>query len=458
MSQSQLKRRWLTSLGAIALLAVVGFGLLRRNWPTSADHDNSKADRNSPGKIRRTVTDSLELSPQTVEVMHLRTVLATVPRYSRMLRLRGSLVNDPNRLVHVHARFPGQVVELATMRGLRSQSKDSSLTSAHTLQTFDTVVSGAPLAVIWSKNLGEIKTQLAEELAKLRLERKTLEIYADLTAKGSLSPREYREQHAKVELGEIAVFSAEAALRSFQVTEQEIEGVKAASELIHRRQQSGMQFGDWARVTVSAPISGVIVDKLVTVGEIVDANADLFKIADLSVMYVYLHAYEEDLSAIQKMPSPLPVAIKVPANPEIGELQGQINLIGPIIDPSEHMALLIGSVNNPENPSQPGERQLRIGQFITGEIGLPAQTGVVEIPSNALIDVGDDAVVYVQPDRSKPRFERRSVLVVQRHFDFVQVRSELTAEQKQLGLHEIHADEPVVSGGVLELEDYLSQL
>jgi len=447
------KRRWTIGIGGLAVataITVLAIGLHKHYWPLISP-DVSADAKSKDKKSERSVSEIVELSAKSVEIMNLRTVLAVVPRYSRVLHLRGQLAIDPNRLVHVHARFPGQVVELATVRGLRSQPTDESVARASTLQNFDTVVSGAPMAVLWSKDLGEKKSQLADALAKLRLDRQTLTNFSELTKSGSISDREFREQRAKVELGEIAVFTAEATLRSFLVTEQDIEVVKAASEKIHRSQQTDQHYAsDWARVVVSSPISGVIVDKNLTVGEIVDANADLFKVADLSVLAIYLHAYEEDLPAIENMTVPLPVAIKVPANPEIGELPGLVARIGPIIDPNEHMALLIGSVKNPKG-------SLRAGQFITGDIGIPAEQDVVEIPSNALIDVGNDAVVYVQPDRSQPRFERRRVVVAQRHFDLVQVRSELTSEQKELGLREIHVDDRVVAGGVLELEDYLAQ-
>lgn len=453
MAQSTSRQRvWTIGFlaGAAALLAL-GFAARKYVWPAAARNQLSEKGLESSRKIRRSPADVLELSEQTYDIMNLRISRATAPRYLKMLKLRGSLQIDPNRQIPVHARFPGHIVELATISGLRSQSADPSSTGAHPLQTFDSVVKGAPLAVIWSKDLGEKKSQLADAMAKLRLDTQTLENFKKLTQSGSISDRDYREQRAKVEQGEIATFTAEATLRSYQVSEEDIESVKAASEMIHQRKKTDQHFAaDWARVIVSAPISGVIVDKTVTVGQIVDVNDNLFKIADLTVVAIYLHAYEEDLSSIEEMSFPLSVDLKVPANPEIGILQGRIERIGPIIDPNEHMALLIGTVKNPDG-------LLRVGQFITGDVGIPAKPGIVEIPSNALIDVGNDAVVYLQSDRSKLRFERRRVVVVQRHFDSVQLRSELTDEQKELGLSEIHPNDPVISGGVLELEDYQSQ-
>ena len=399
----------------------------------------------------RAIPEMNDLPAETINAMQLKTAVARAPRFSKVLHLRGSLAIDSNRLSHVHARFPGTIIELATIKGLKSQMSESLSSPARTLQNFDEVQPGVPLAVIWSTDLGEKKSQLASSLAQLRLDKQTLERYKALTATGSISDREFREQKSKVEQGEITVFTAEATLRAYQLTEAEIKEVKDSAEKIHLSQEADKSYSaDWPRVVVYAPIGGVIVDKAVTVGEIVDANADLFKVADLSVLTVWLHPYEEDLAVLEQLPKPLKVTITIPGNESLGELECEIDRFSPMIDPNEHMALLIGTVQNPG-------RKLLANQFIRADVGIPAEKGVVEIPSNALIDAGNDSIVYVRPEGADSSFHRRKVSVVQRYFDVIYVRSELTNEQTQNGLQGIHIGDAVVAGGLLELEDYLQQ-
>lgn len=441
-------------LGGIVAVAVVIGGIwafIHFRRPGPRPDEISSPITKKPQGDQRSEPEFLELPADTVQIMRLKTTSAVVPRFSKVLHLRGSLAIDSNRLSHVHARFPGQIVELASVSGLKSQQSKPTRYFERPLQNFDIVEEGTPLAVIWSKDLGEKKSDLVEALVKLRMEKKTLEKYTTMTKDGSISDRQFREQQVKVEQGVLATFSAEATLRAYQVSEIDIKQVKDAAELIHQNQVTDKSYAaDWPRVIVSAPIGGVIVDKLVTVGEIVDGNAEMFKIADLSVLAVWLHPYEEDLPALKELPKPLQVSIKIPAHPEIGNLEGSIDRFSPIIDPNEHMALLIGTVNNPNG-------NLLANQFITADVGIPVEKGVVEIPSNAVIDVGDESVVYVQPDRLQPRFNRRRAKVVQRYFDVVYVRSELSDEQKQQNLQEVHVGDLVVSGGLLELEDYLRQ-
>ena len=443
--------KWIWFLGAT--VAVVGLGWAFLHFRRSENGHAGKARNTAPKDVNsaRVLPERLDLPADTIKAMRLKTASAKLPRFSRVLHLRGSLAIDSNRLSHVHARFPGTIFELATVKGLKSQQTEPLVPPPRTLQNFDEVKQGVPLAVIWSTELGEQKSQLASSLAQLRLDKQTLERFKALTATGSISDREYREQQAKVEQGEISAFTAEARLRAYQVTDAEVQEVKDSADKIHRAQETDKSYSaDWPRVVVYAPIGGVIVDKAVTVGEIVDANADLFKIADLSVLTVWLHPYEEDLAELEQLPKPLKVSITIPGNESIGELECEIDRFSPMIDPNEHMALLIGTVQNPG-------RKLLANQFIRADVGIPAEKGIVEIPANAVIDAGNDSIVYVQPEGSDSSFHRRKVSIVQRYFDVVYVRSELTEEQTRNGLQAIHVNDAVVSGGLLELEDYLQQ-
>lgn len=440
----------------VLLVAAAPFVYLHFQKAHDESHEKNGLTHAAPQK--RAEVSRLELTDDTIKAMGLKTITATIPQFSRTLRLRGSLAIDPNRLSHVHARFPGQIVELATVKGMQSMQSEPAGPPARVLQNFDEVKQGTPMAIIWSKDLGEKKSQLADSLVRLHTDKITLSKLRALAKEGNISNRELREQKVKVEQGEIAVFTAEATLRAYQVPEEEIEQVKATAEKMRFQDEADKEnreldkaySADWPRVIVTAPISGVIVDKAVTISEIVDANANLFKIADLSVLMVWLHLYEEDLPDLEELPRPLKAQLKVPAHPEIGELVAEMDRFSPMIDMNEHMALLIGTVKNPD-------RKLLANQFITAEIGLPAEPGIVQIPSKSVIDFGAEAIVFVQPDSSKPIFERRRVKIVHRYFDFVQIRSKLTDEQMNQGLQEVREGESVIVGGILELNDYLQQ-
>ncbi len=72
------------------------------------------------------------------------------------LELAGTLMLDSDRLSHVRARFAGEIVELG---GVEGQS---------TVGFGQRVRKGQLLAVIWSRDLGEKKSDLIDSLSQLR--------------------------------------------------------------------------------------------------------------------------------------------------------------------------------------------------------------------------------------------------------------------------------------------------
>jgi cobalt-zinc-cadmium efflux system membrane fusion protein len=452
--QLQLKTRTSVVIGVLLPIIALVCVIIWRNAAgesKEAEHTGGKAAAHRG--VPKAVLDSIELSPRAVKMGGIETARVTRPTRLRTLELRGSLAFDSNRLVNVSARFPGQIMEVATVDEPAVQSPGNPIPATNRpLSYTDHVTKGQRLAVLWSKNLGETKSELVDAEARLKLDEVTLSRLKTLVESGSIAERSVREAERAVDVGVIAAKKAERTLRSWAISDEEIERIKAEAELVHQRGKGEKRSdADWARVDVIAPMDGTLVEKNITVGDIVDTNAELFKIADLSVMSVWLHAYEEDLMYLRQLVRPIRAEIRLPANPDLGVLEGTIDRIGDIIDPNEHMALLIGSVKNEDGV-------LQAGQFVSATIQIRNEADVVEIPATALVDEDNDCYIFVQPDPNVPRFQCRKVLEVRRQHDVVYVRSHLTEEQRKKGLQELHTDELVVSRGALELrEDLLQQ-
>ena len=85
-------------------------------------------------------------------------------------------------------------------------------------------------------------------------------------------------------------------------------------------------------------------------------------------------------------------------------IQGFIDDIGYLIDPNQHTAVVKGHIDNP------GER-LRAGQFVSATVDLLPPDGVVEVPMDAVVEDGQQAVVFVQTDPNEPYYTMRRVEV-----------------------------------------------
>lgn len=383
----------------------------------------------------------------------------------RKLELSGSLALDPQTLARVRARFGGEIVEITQVPD-EAASRAKGQTVLRPLRPGDRVGANDRLAIIYSKELGEKKSELVDAVSQLRLDEKSLKGLQDLLRKGDTSPQRVREQERQVETDRVAVDRAERTLRLVYGLEQkEINRIKDEvaelrdPEARRRREQDA----DWARADVKSRQGGVIVEKNVVVGDIVDTTLDLFKVADVDRLAVWAHAYEEDLPALQDYEQKLkeqgkqvPWSVRLKANPNAPPVDGHIQQIKYIVDPAQHTVLVEGVVPNSDG-------RLRAGQSISATVELPAAEGEVAIPIGALVEDGKDSIAFVllNPDagpKEPLRYQMRRLVVTRRGHDFAQVRSEPGPEEKKRGLRGLDLGQQVVVSGALELKAALEDL
>lgn len=394
----------------------------------------------------------IEVMPEVVELNGIRTAVASLPTRPRVLELRGQLNFDPDTLVHVHARFPGQVIALGQVDAPGADVSTEEIKTKRDVRVMDHVVEHQVLGVLWSKELGEKKAELVNALIRLRSDTETLNQLRRLDKEGGISERQLREARKNVEEEETDVRKARMTLRSWMFSSEEIDAVAAEAERLHKEgaQRNVQAENEWARVPIVAPRDGTIVEKNVVKGAIVDTNNDLFKIADLSNLLVIAHVYEEDMYYLDQLPLPIPCRIVISSMPGVEPKDAKIDRLGDVIDPFEHMALVFGKLENPRG-------ELLAAQFVKALVEIPEEKNLVEIPTRALVEDGKGSVVLVQADPREYRYVARRVSVVRRTRDLVYVRSGLTAQEKQDGLQELHAGDVVVAAGALELKAALEQ-
>ncbi|HEX3657853.1 MAG TPA: efflux RND transporter periplasmic adaptor subunit [Pirellulales bacterium] len=441
---------------ALFLLAfVVATGvyvLIKREHPVASAREPDEVVPNSV--LVTSQPNTIRIPSQVVNSLGIKTVSAQTAPPPAPLKLEGSLFLDPNRLTHVHTRFAGEVVEIGAVSGLPDDPEDRATPVERPVRFGDRVVQNQLLCVVWSKDLGEKKSELVDCLSRLFLDQETQKRLEELWKKGAVPERSVREAERSVESDMIAVSRAERTLRSWRLSTPDIEAIRAEAVRIHRNKGQWDEDvrGQWARVEVRASIDGVVVEKNVTVGDVVDTQLDLFKIADLTRLDVLAHAYEEDLPLLEDLP-PHERHWHIHLKSDQGgkPLSGSFNQIGNIIDPNQHTALVMGWVNNLSG-------RLRIGQFVTAEVDLPSNSAEVAIPVSSLIDEDAITYIFVQPDPAELGFTRRRVLMVRRRDNLAYIEGRLTDEQRRAGYQSLRIGERVVISGGLELASELANL
>jgi Cu(I)/Ag(I) efflux system membrane fusion protein len=161
------------------------------------------------------------------------------------------------------------------------------------------------------------------------------------------------------------------------------------------------------RLLLRAPMSGEIAEKMVTVGQAVQAGDNLFLIADRTLLWVDLAVFEADARMLRVG---TPVKIKVDALPE-RTYQGKVTFIRPEVDAKTRT--LTARV---EVPNRDG--RLRPGMFVTARLASAAAPRL-SVPLNAVLPTGTRDIVFT--NRGDGTFVPREVKVGVRSDSLVEI-------------------------------------
>jgi membrane fusion protein, heavy metal efflux system len=436
---------WIVLLAVAAVLAFVGW-----NWLTNrkaAEHAEG-GDRAAPLKLASGRMDSLLVNPETARAMGLTAVPVGPAPAASPLKLFGSLFLDSSRLVHVRTRFAGEVIEVGQ---IAEPTPEGGPSHERPLQVGDAIKRGQVLAVIWSKEIGERKSDLVDAQSQLYLHEKVLQRLKSLQG-GPVSERAVEEATRNYEADVIQVTRLERTLRSWQLSEETIAAMRAEAKRIHEGKEGRNPQLDreWAELDVVAPQDGVVLERNFTVGDIVDPTQDLFKLADISRLSVLANAYEEDLPKLRALTTEQRRwSLRLQSETESPPLAGTFEAIGNVIDQSQHTAIVRGWIENPD-------QRLRVGQFVTATVELPTSPGEVAVPVTAIVDDGADSYLFVAKDEALSEVTRRQVQLVRRTRSQAILLAHPPAGNK--GPQPIRPGELVVGSGTIELNGALRTL
>lgn len=152
--------------------------------------------------------------------------------------------------------------------------------------------------------------------------------------------------------------------------------------------------GGRASVPIVAPIAGVVQEREVAQGEVLDADAHLLTIADLSRVHVDLFLPERDISRVRVGSS---LRFSVDAVPN-RVYTGEIELIHTKLDPKTRTVEAHADIVN--------DGELRLGMFARGQIVTSSGGTVITIPAGAVQDMEGEKVVFVTGDEPNTFLKR----------------------------------------------------
>jgi cobalt-zinc-cadmium efflux system membrane fusion protein len=238
------------------------------------------------------------------------------------------------------------------------------------------------------RNALESQTQLAEAKAKLTT---------------ASSRRDVIEADAQVTRAQSALFSAQTRLK--------------LSEAIYqtRLQQLGTAGNSKGLVTVTAPLTGTVADRPVTLGETVTVEAgskSLMTIVNDSGVFATANIYEKDLD---KVKVGQPIKVKVASVPN-QTFTGRISQVGTAVTGETRVVPVQAIVENSSGKLKPG--MFADLEILTGQ----QSASVVAVPTSAIVDANGRKTVYAQNGNA---FQAVDVELGETSFDLVEVKNGL---------------------------------
>ena len=143
---------------------------------------------------------------------------------------------------------------------------------------------------------------------------------------------------------------------------------------------------------IHADQSGVVSDKMVSLGDYIQPGTVLYEIANLSSLWILFDVYESDLPWIKKGDK---IHYTVQSLP--GEMfSGKISFIDPVINAKTRVAKARLVVNNKSD-------QLKPEMFVSGTLQTPLEKGELRIvvPKTAVMWTGEKSIVYVKSSEER---------------------------------------------------------
>jgi cobalt-zinc-cadmium efflux system membrane fusion protein len=329
------------------------------------------------------VEEVIHLSDEELNEFGITLETAEGGALDQYIDLPGEIVLNADRMAHVVPRVSGIVREVRMTVG-------------------DQVKAGELMAAIESRELADGKAAFLAAIEREALAQGNFKREERLWEKKVTSEQEYLDARQALAEARIAKNSAEQQLHALGFSESEL------------KELPGHPDATYTRFEIKAPLAGTIIEKHMTLGENVNADTDVFTIADLSTVWVDINVYQKDLVNIRKGQT---VVIEIGHG--ISTVTGTIAWVSPQVDETTRTAKARLELPNPDG-------NLRPGLFVTARVAVGSTPASIVVPKSALQSFENRTVLFVRTDKG---FEPKPVEVGRQNGTKVEILSGLEAGQ-----------------------------
>lgn len=365
-------------VGALGLLAMIATAAGCNDQQETGSHEREQGSR--PHREANVYRDE-RAGPRVVRIskdaivrsgIRIAQVLA-VPAVGG-IEVPAEVQAEPDRQAHVSSVVSGQIARVSASVG-------------------DRVEPGQTLAVIRSVALGEARAQAARARADVEVAQSSFRRQEELRREGIGAQRQFLEAQAEFRRAQAEQSAAERALE------------------VYGRGGSGSE------IIIKSPISGRVVARHATVGEVVNPSDTLFEITDIARVWVVGRVYQQNAGQVHEGASAVLTLQALPGRTFCGNL----DYVAPSLDERTRTLPVRIVLDNPDG-------MLRPGLFGTLSISPGDATGetVAAVSLAAVQRLGDETVVFVPGDK-EGEFRTVPITTASHTRDLVRVHRGLVA-------------------------------
>lgn len=290
----------------------------------------------------------VQISPEQIDNLAVKTGNLQSSRQIPLLSAPAQVVVPADHEMLLSAPQPGLLTQLLANIG-------------------DSVKKGQVLAQIHSPELVSLQQQYLTANSELNLAGFEKNRDQKLWQEGVIAERRWQETQA--------VYSSKAAMAN------------EAKQLLSIAGMSAAEIGALAkshrlntRLNVRAPIDGVVLERLATLGNRLDMQAPLYRIADLSELWLEINIPQERLSSLN-----IGDGVQIPGS----AAQAKISLLGQSVDQSNQTILVRAVIQGKPD-------KLRVGQQLNVQILQTNPTTNFRVPNSAIAQNAGHSYIFVR--------------------------------------------------------------
>lgn len=347
--------------------------------------DGHKDHKKEGHKDNHEEKQEVKLTEEQLKRFDIQTLVLTKNHFQHRITLPGEIAFNENNITHVVASVPGIVKGI--FKGLG-----------------ETVKADEALATLQSREMAKVKSSYISAHKNLSLQKDLFERDEKLWKKGVKAEVQYIQTRNLYENAKINLEQSKQKLLALSMTDEQINELPEQTTPLNV-------------YTFNSPIDGKIIERHITLGEVIASDKQVFVIANLDTLWINLAIPAEDLPRVQKDQK-----VEIFAHQGESVYSGIIMYVSPAINEDSRTGRAVIQLENTK-------RELHPGDFVKAQVIVSEQSALLSLPSCAIQRIEGKSVVFVKT--KDQTFEARPIDIKgSDKVEFVEIIGGLKADEE----------------------------